>query len=308
MDEAHEHTFEELDARRNLAGGSVGKDGELTGKKGKAVPLEPPLKRSIKGEPKGTPLPPPLTSTPLAFKTVNSVYPPSSPPASSTPVPQATILHPPVKAEQPPGTHISPPHPQVSPTTAAPPPTGVPPTAHTTSPPQALPSTTPTPAAPLSTIPASVRIPIVVGPVPASHTSNAPASPAKPIVLHENTLILNPEIFSHLTPQHVQDLEALAAQKALEILQSYIVRYYKEKLKAEIDKVVQWLDDSQQATKEEYESQQKELEAVANPIMMKFYGAGGEGGMPGGGMPGAAGGAPGGGAGGDDGPTVEEVD
>jgi len=43
--------------------------------------------------------------------------------------------------------------------------------------------------------------------------------------------------------------------------------------------------------------------------MMKFYGAGGEGGMPGGmpggGMPG--GGAPGG-AGGDDGPTVEEVD
>ena len=81
----------------------------------------------------------------------------------------------------------------------------------------------------------------------------------------------------------------------------------KEKLKAEIDKVVQWLDDSQQATKEEYESQQKELEAVANPIMMKFYGAGGEGGMPGG-MPGGAPGGAAPGAGGDDGPTVEEVD
>lgn len=86
----------------------------------------------------------------------------------------------------------------------------------------------------------------------------------------------------------------------------------KEKLKAEIDKTVAWLDDNQQATKEEYESQQKELESVANPIMMKFYGAGGDaggmGGMPGGmggGMPG--GGMPGG-AGGDDGPTVEEVD
>ena len=52
-------------------------------------------------------------------------------------------------------------------------------------------------------------------------------------MLHENTLILNPEIFSHLTPQHLQDLEALGAQKALEILQAYIVRYYKEKLKAE---------------------------------------------------------------------------
>jgi heat shock protein 1/8 len=86
----------------------------------------------------------------------------------------------------------------------------------------------------------------------------------------------------------------------------------KEKLKSEIDKTVTWLDDNQQATKDEYESTQKELESVANPIMMKFYGAGGEGGMPGGGMPGGPGGFPGAGgpAGGhaDDGPTVEEVD
>lgn len=87
----------------------------------------------------------------------------------------------------------------------------------------------------------------------------------------------------------------------------------KEKLTAEIDRVVAWLDDSQAATREEYEEHQKELEAIANPIMMKFYGSGGEGGMPGGmpgagpgGFPGAAGAA--GGAGGDDGPTVEEVD
>ena len=85
----------------------------------------------------------------------------------------------------------------------------------------------------------------------------------------------------------------------------------KEKLKSEIDKIVAWLDESQQATREEYEEHQKELEAVANPIMMKFYGAGGApGGMPGG-MPGGAGGFPGGAPGGghsDDGPTVEEVD
>ncbi|KAH7419187.1 putative heat shock 70 kDa protein 2 [Cadophora sp. MPI-SDFR-AT-0126] len=87
----------------------------------------------------------------------------------------------------------------------------------------------------------------------------------------------------------------------------------KEQLKAEIDKTVAWLDESQQATKEEYEEHQKELEAVANPIMMKFYqGAdGGAGGMPGG-MPGGPGGFPGaggpGGASHDDGPTVEEVD
>jgi L1 cell adhesion molecule like protein len=86
----------------------------------------------------------------------------------------------------------------------------------------------------------------------------------------------------------------------------------KEALKAEIDKTVSWLDESQQATKEEYEEHQKELESVANPIMMKFYGAGGEGGGMPGGMPGGPGGFPGaGGSGGaahDDGPTVEEVD
>jgi heat shock 70kDa protein 1/2/6/8 len=89
----------------------------------------------------------------------------------------------------------------------------------------------------------------------------------------------------------------------------------KEKLKAEVDKTVTWLDDNQQATKEEYEGQQKELEGVANPIMMKFYGAGAggpggpggmPGGMPGGGFPGAGAGGPPGGH--DDGPTVEEVD
>ncbi|EAA34130.1 heat shock protein 70 [Neurospora crassa] len=81
----------------------------------------------------------------------------------------------------------------------------------------------------------------------------------------------------------------------------------KEKLKSEIDKIVAWLDENQQATREEYEERQKELEAIANPIMMKFYGAGG---APGG-MPGAApGGFPGGAPGSNDneGPTVEEVD
>jgi L1 cell adhesion molecule like protein len=93
----------------------------------------------------------------------------------------------------------------------------------------------------------------------------------------------------------------------------------KEKLKKEIDAVVEWLDNNQTATKEEYEEKQKELEGIANPIMVKFYqGEGGAGGMPGmggmGGMPGGGpggfpgAGGPGGASGGDDGPTVEEVD
>ncbi|KAI5800240.1 heat shock protein 70 family [Peziza echinospora] len=81
----------------------------------------------------------------------------------------------------------------------------------------------------------------------------------------------------------------------------------KEKLKKAIDETVDWLDNNTTATKEEYEDHQKELESVANPIMMKFYQAGG---APPGGAGGFPGGAPGGapGAGGDDGPTVEEVD
>jgi len=76
----------------------------------------------------------------------------------------------------------------------------------------------------------------------------------------------------------------------------------KEELKKAIDATVTWLDASQQATQQEYEERQKELEAVANPIMMKFYGAGG---MP---QPGAA---PGGAAADEevrDAPTFEEVD
>jgi len=87
----------------------------------------------------------------------------------------------------------------------------------------------------------------------------------------------------------------------------------KKKLEDAVNEAIQWLDASQEASKEEYETRQKELESVANPIMQKLYGAAGgapgaEGGFPGaGGFPG---GAPGGfpGAGAEDGPSVEEVD
>jgi len=81
----------------------------------------------------------------------------------------------------------------------------------------------------------------------------------------------------------------------------------KDKLKKAIDSTVEWLDNNTTASKDEFEAQQKELEGVANPIMMKFYQ--GQGGAPGS-MPGASG-FPGAGAppsGGDDGPQVEEVD
>ncbi|SAL95226.1 hypothetical protein [Absidia glauca] len=81
----------------------------------------------------------------------------------------------------------------------------------------------------------------------------------------------------------------------------------KEKLEKAINEAIEWLDNSHEASKDEYESKQKELEELANPIMMKLYQ--GEGGAPGGGAPGGfPGGAPGAAPGGNDGPTVEEVD
>jgi L1 cell adhesion molecule like protein len=83
----------------------------------------------------------------------------------------------------------------------------------------------------------------------------------------------------------------------------------KAKLQKAIDEAVEWLDNNTTATKDEFEAQQKELESIANPIMMKFYqsqGGAPPGGMPGGGVPGAGAGAAA--PGGDEGPTVEEVD
>merc|ERR1712159_862181 len=69
-----------------------------------------------------------------------------------------------------------------------------------------------------------------------------------------------------------------------------------------VDEVMQWLDTADNAEKEEFESMQKDLESVANPIMQKLYAAGGAPDGAAGGMPGA----PDAGAG--DGPTIEEVD
>ena len=81
----------------------------------------------------------------------------------------------------------------------------------------------------------------------------------------------------------------------------------KEKIEAAVTGALDWLDKNQLAEKDEFESKQKDLERVVNPIMMKVYqAAGGGGDMPGGGMPGGMGGSPGAGGGG--GPTVEEVD
>ncbi|PWY78419.1 heat shock protein 70 [Aspergillus sclerotioniger CBS 115572] len=60
----------------------------------------------------------------------------------------------------------------------------------------------------------------------------------------------------------------------------------KEKVTAKVDEIISWLDSNQTAEKDEYESQQKELESVANPIISAAYG-GAAGAAPGGAAPGA---------------------
>merc|ERR1712057_44185 len=71
-------------------------------------------------------------------------------------------------------------------------------------------------------------------------------------------------------------------------------------IKDKVDETMAWLETAEHAEKEEFDSMEKELQAVCNPIITKMYQAGG-GGMPEGGMPSA---------GGDDapagGPTIEE--
>ena len=95
----------------------------------------------------------------------------------------------------------------------------------------------------------------------------------------------------------------------------------KKTIEDKVQEISKWLETNQDATTEQYEAKQKELEAVANPIMQKIYAAGGApggfpggpGGFPGGpgGFPGGPGGfpgAPGGGQAPKPGPNVEEVD
>jgi L1 cell adhesion molecule like protein len=80
----------------------------------------------------------------------------------------------------------------------------------------------------------------------------------------------------------------------------------KKAIEEKVEEVMKWLDTAEHAEKEEFESMQKELEGVCNPIIQKLYAAAGgapdmgAGGFPGGDAPPSSeGGA---------GPTIEEVD
>lgn len=86
----------------------------------------------------------------------------------------------------------------------------------------------------------------------------------------------------------------------------------KKAIESKVDEVLKWMEENENAMKEEYDAKHKEVEGVANPIITKMYqaGAGAAGGMPdmsgmGGSM---GGGAPGGAPGGGDNIEISEVD
>jgi len=63
----------------------------------------------------------------------------------------------------------------------------------------------------------------------------------------------------------------------------------KDKITEAVNEAIEWLDANLQASKEEYDQKQEDLEKIVNPIFSKLYqGAGGPGGAPGG-APGADG-------------------
>ncbi|KAH0840110.1 hypothetical protein J3R83DRAFT_1084 [Lanmaoa asiatica] len=259
VDGQYEHTFEEQEARaaaqaRSQSASSSalpanGKDGasKNSRKKDKAIPLDPPLKRSVKSG--MGPLPPPLTSTPL-ISPLSRTQPPTPGHGQALRGPLATVP----RGAAARGTKSEPADaPRVGSTapvegllptlgsitsglgTGTPmnifiPPSGCGPSSSTlSSGAPSLTSPSSVSASPFAALPPSVCLPIVIGPVPSSHPSSSTPDPP-PIILHNNTLVLSPVIFSSLAPEQLKALEEMGAQKALEVLQGHIVRYLKERM------------------------------------------------------------------------------
>lgn len=49
--------------------------------------------------------------------------------------------------------------------------------------------------------------------------------------MHDNVLYLSPLVFASLTAQQLANLQTLETKKALEILQAFVVNYFKQELK-----------------------------------------------------------------------------
>jgi len=222
LDEVYSQSLEEQEQKAKQAAAATMNQGTPFGsaesatksrKKEKGAFLEPPLKRSIKGDMKGVPLPPPLTSSPLPFKTTQSPIPPLSATTSivtSTPISQAhaskTIS---TATTATTGVFAYPSHPQNMQTLPRPTSamtstypnktlsganpyaplaqsnwamhakviaagSGSPPINSNTTPIATSPITSPPPAQPSQTAVPDVVIPIILGPIPPTHPDYAP--------------------------------------------------------------------------------------------------------------------------------------
>merc|ERR1712195_206388 len=108
---------------------------------------------------------------------------------------------------------------------------------------------------------------------------------------------------SGIDKKGVHEVVLVGGSTRIPKVQAMIQEFFngKDKIEKAVQETLDWLDKNQLAEKDEFETKQKELEGIVNPIMMKVYqAAGGGGGMPEGGMPGGGGdgNAPPGGAGG----------
>jgi forkhead box protein K len=273
IDEKHAHALEEQESKFQQAAAAAAQGITSTPeaptksrKRDKGAILEPPLKRSVKGDLNGT-LPPPLTSVPLSYRGVSTSTALSTVPVSSSSDPPVPVV-PASGTLAATGVFPYPSHPHHTTTVSQSSPAG--PTGtplNTVNPYAALTqtnwgthpsinsststSTTPitalsvpsTSARHVASTPAStpghtpvpdVVIPIVLGPIPLTHpdyTPNHPNNSAKEgyMVLHERKLILDPDVFASLTKEMLVELEKMGARAALAVLTNHMVRALKER-------------------------------------------------------------------------------
>lgn len=249
MDENFAQTLEEQEMKAQAAAAAAAQGLNVESKikkKDKGALLEPPLKRSIKGDTKGTPLPPPLTTSPLVFKgtslsketrinrlpssvSTTGVFP--YPSHASHPIthqtgsqssgysgmpinPYATLAH----SNWASHTNVAVPIPGSS----------MPISGETTQPSTSAPVPANQPVVP------DVTIPIVIGPIPPTHpdyVSGQPNNSSKEgyMVLHDRKLILDPNVFGELTKDMLDQLEKMGAPTALQILTMHMIRVLKER-------------------------------------------------------------------------------
>ncbi|KAJ7667722.1 hypothetical protein DFH06DRAFT_1183383 [Mycena polygramma] len=244
---------EEVDEQSTTQSTAVAPSKGSKGTKKKEKPSDSPTKKNGKGDAKGE-LPPLLTTTPRDVKPP-ILNPPAQPPAVATPAPAPTLT----AAAAPPPSQVttgvfaystlssssSYQNPYASLTqgnwglssaAASTPSTTSAPTPAATAPPLASSSSSSATVAAGQPGPQTpdVSIPIILGPIPPTHPDYAPAHPNNSMkegymVLHERTLILDPDVFSGVDGEMLKELEKMGARKALSVLAGHMVRALKER-------------------------------------------------------------------------------